>query len=138
MRIWSTVTVALTTAVGLIAPLPSLAQRNPFQPIARIDPSQPITLVLTNRSGSTLEAGLTTRRTVAREIQPEETVEVTLAELPAYLNISTPSRPPYSELSLAYRVRSQNNRVTITVDLKNDTQGDRIVDFHEQGGIYVY
>jgi hypothetical protein len=67
-----------------------------FQPVARFDPSRPVQVVVINRSDATLEYGVTTDLGPDQELLPDEQVTLTLSELPAYLSIHTPSRPPFS------------------------------------------
>ncbi|MEN9262049.1 MAG: hypothetical protein Q6L60_13910 [Thermostichus sp. HHBFW_bins_43] len=113
-----------------------------FQPVARFDPSRPVQVVIINRSDATLEYGITTDLGPDQELLPNEQVTLTLSELPAYLSIHTPNRPPFSEIGLRYVVSADaaQNRVTVNVavNLLQEGGGDRALDFNPEGGIYIY
>ncbi|MCF2971702.1 hypothetical protein L1047_10905 [Synechococcus sp. Nb3U1] len=113
-----------------------------FQPVARFDPSRPVQVVLINCSDATVEYGITTDLGSDQELLPDEQVTLTIRELPAYLSIHTPSRPPFSEISLRYVVSgdADQNRITVNVvvNLLQEGGGDRTLDFNPEGGVYVY
>ncbi len=132
----------LLSGVGLNPADPVLAQDSfqPgfWQPVARVDPSQPVQLKIINNSGASLEYGLTTDEYVIAELEPEDQARLRIPELPASLNISTVSRPPFDVLSLLYEIEAVDNLVTVTIGLKDDVEGDRVVDINPDGGIYIY
>lgn len=109
-----------------------------WQPVARVDPSKPVQLEIINNSGASLEYGLTTDEYVIAELEPEEQARLRITTLPASLNISTVSRPPFDVLSLLYQIEAVDNLVMVTVSLKDDVEGDRVVDINPEGGIYIY
>ena len=128
-------------SLGLV---PALAQDSTtfqpgfWQPVARVDPAHPVQLVVINTTGASLEYGLTSNEYVIAELEPGDQATVAVSSLPASLNISTVSRPPFDVLSLLYEVEATDNLVTVTVGLKDDVEGDRVVDINSEGGIYIY
>lgn len=109
-----------------------------WQPVARVDPAQAVQLRLVNNSGASLEYGLTSDEYIIAEMEPGDVANLSVGSLPASLNISTVSRPPFDVLSLLYDVEASGNQVTVTVGIKDDVEGDRVVDIQESGGIYIY
>jgi hypothetical protein len=109
-----------------------------WQPVARVDPTETVRLQIINQSGASLEYGLTTDESIIAELEPGDQASLGVSSLPASLNISTVSRPPFDVLSLLYEVEAVDNLVTVTVGLKDDVEGDRVVDINPDGGIYIY
>lgn len=136
-------------AIGSVTLPPVLAQTpaaktyqpGSFQPVVRVDPKKPIQFKAINNSGSTLEFGLTTRARIAREFQPGDVASRKIDTLPASINISPPTRPPFSEISLKYKVTAKDNLLTVTISIANPDageQGDRVIEIDDKGGVYVY
>jgi hypothetical protein len=104
-----------------------------WQPVTRINPSQPFQLVVENQSSLPLEYGLTTGETRSLAARSE-----------TFLNyVSAPSQvliySPVANSSLRYDVSSANNTVFVRVRQRlSDTPGNGSLAITQTGAIYVY
>ncbi|MDX2271257.1 MAG: hypothetical protein NW237_04825 [Cyanobacteriota bacterium] len=119
-------------------PAPDTYQPGFFQPVARVNPQKPLQIEIENLSGSTLEYGLSSAEIAPVEMEPGETSRLEKLALPAYINISTPTRPPFSEITLRYDVQAEGNRLKVQVTVKDDVEGDRVLNIDEAGAVYIY
>jgi hypothetical protein len=138
--LWVSAILALTASL----PISGLAQTPPaktyqpgyWQPIARINPQQPVSIVIVNQSGLPLEYGLTAERPV-NKIPIGETTRVNSKPLPMYLLIN-PQKAEQVGLTFDVAI-AEGNTVTVTVRTLADTQtpGDNALNFDKTGAIYV-
>lgn len=105
----------------------------PWQPIARIDPTQPVQIRILNQAGSLLEYGLTGPRENLESLPAGDTVVFQLDQFPAYLTINTLERS-----ALDYGLSAEGNQLSLEVRKINDVNGDRTLNVDNQGGIYIY
>ncbi|MCF2970026.1 hypothetical protein L1047_02300 [Synechococcus sp. Nb3U1] len=105
----------------------------PWQPIARINPTQPIQIRILNQAGSLLEYGLTGPRDDVESLLAGDAVVLQIDQFPAYLTINTLERS-----ALNYGLSAEGNQLSLEVRKINDVNGDRTLNVDDQGGIYIY
>jgi hypothetical protein len=105
----------------------------PWQPIARIDPTQPVQVRILNQAGSLLEYGLTGPKDEVESLPSGEAVLFQIDQFPAYLTINTLERS-----ALDYGLLTEGNLLSLEVRKINDVNGDRTLNVDDQGGIYIY
>lgn len=108
-------------------------QPGPWQPIARIDPLQPVQVQILNQAGSLLEYGLTDPDAVEQQLPTTTTGQTLITSLPAFLTINTLERA-----ALRYELTVQDNQVQVQVVRINDVVGDRTLNIDDTGAIYIY
>lgn len=108
-------------------------QPGPWQPVARIDPDQPVQVQILNQAGSLLVYGLTDPDAVELELPPTQIAQIPILSLPAFLTINTIERS-----ALQYDLTVQDNQVTVQVTRINDVVGDRTLNVDDTGAIYIY
>ncbi len=108
-------------------------QPGPWQPVARIDPTQPVQVQIVNQAGSILVYGLTDPNAVERELPATQTAQTTIVTIPAFLTINTIERS-----ALRYDLAVQDNQVQVQVVRINDVVGDRTLNIDDTGAIYIY
>ncbi|MDY7023119.1 MAG: hypothetical protein SWJ54_17520, partial [Cyanobacteriota bacterium] len=91
-----------------------------WQPVARVNPNEPITVNITNQSGVTIEYSLTTGPMETRVLA--NGTETELAALPkdSYIIIN----PKASSMTLKHEITTDNNTVYITVEPGSDFSGE--------------
>ena len=104
-----------------------------WQPVARINPNQPITVTITNQTGYNLETGLTTGKTNTK-IAPGG--QVTLNNVPVNSDIVINSIDRAAVLD--YRIDVQDNGVDVTVKTGAGVAGDNAINIQNTGAIYIY
>ncbi|MEL7037160.1 MAG: hypothetical protein AAFO04_16280 [Cyanobacteria bacterium J06592_8] len=105
-----------------------------WQPVARVNPNEPITVNIKNQSGVTIEYSLTTGPMETRVLANGS--ETQLASLPkdSYIIIN----PKSSSMTLKHEITTDNNTVYITVEADSDFSGESTVHLHPTGAIYKY
>ncbi|WRH66746.1 MAG: hypothetical protein RSE13_25015 [Planktothrix sp. GU0601_MAG3] len=104
-----------------------------WQPVARINPNQPITVTITNQTGYNLETGLTTGKTNTK-IAPGG--QVTINNVPVNSDIVINSIDRAAVLD--YRIDVQDNGVDVTVKTGAGVAGDNAINIQNTGAIYIY
>lgn len=100
-------------------------------PLARVNPSKPVTIVLNNQTNETMEYLITTH-TNFRTLAPGQQASLIVTNLPSFVNINATR-----SVGVKYFLKVKDN--TITADLKlTPGQGDTTLNIHEQGAIYLY
>ncbi|MBD2103382.1 hypothetical protein [Leptolyngbya sp. FACHB-261] len=133
--------LAGTGLIGLTSPAPAqdfpaqTYQPGFWQPLARVNPRQPVQVRLVNQTAAPLEYGLTESRDI-RVLPPGASVNVPRLPLPAFMNINPADELP--EQGLRYNISVQNNLVTVRVISISDLASDRTFNIDTTGGIYIY
>lgn len=126
---------AAASQSGLTKPSLSAIAASPWYPVARINPNQPFTIQIQNKTGIVLDDASTTNEFAPRRLYPRNTGTIALLPLPVYLLIS----PVNPRFNLKYSVTTNKNTVMVTVtQLPNNTPGNTTVNIQETGGIFVY
>ena len=106
-----------------------------WQPLARINPKQPYTIRINNRTGVTVEYASTTNEFSPRRVASGATATLTRLPLPIYLLMS----PATATSSLKLTVSANQNTVTVNVEeLPEGAAGNTTVNIQQTGGIFVY
>lgn len=113
-------------------PSASTYNPGPWQPVARVNPQEPVGLTLVNESGVVLEYGLTTGGTA--NLATGNSVNYANLPLDSFLLIN----PTNVGLSLDYDVDVVDNVVTVTVRPSGAQAGLRTVNVQSTGGIFIY
>jgi hypothetical protein len=119
-----------------------------WQPIARIeDPQFPITVKLVNKTGLTLDYGLTTDSPmeVPQRLEAGETEDLVLSNPEAHISIGyVPSDDRNAEVNFEYNI-TINSSESVTFEMvrtdKPDRVGDGIgtvINIQSTGAIYIY
>ena len=141
-----TIVSLMTSTFALIVPIltaTSLAEDPPaktyqpgfWQPVARVNPKQSVTVNLINKTSSGLSYSLTTGEIGTRQVAAGSTTELTNLPKEAYLLIN-PQTP-----SISIRLNIQvtgNNIVNVTATPSPDSSGESTVNIQSNGGIYKY
>lgn len=114
-------------------PPASTYKPGPWQPIARINPSQPVTVNIINQTTNILEIGLTTGLTNTK-IQPGATHNIGVTALNSDLVINSATEAAI----LDYQVETNNNLITVIVKSGSGVAGDNAINIQSNGGIYIY
>jgi hypothetical protein len=113
-----------------------------WQPVARIDINRPLEVKLINKTDLILEYDLTNNQTEETpELAAGNTASITGLKLPAYILIDpSTSNPNSSRIKLQYQVSvDSNNTVNVgIVRAEEDMMGNRTLNLHETGAIYIY
>ncbi|CAD5930280.1 hypothetical protein PCC9214_01238 [Planktothrix tepida] len=104
-----------------------------WQPVARVNPNQPVTVTITNETGYNLETGLTTGQTNT-QIPPGGSY--TINNVPKNSNIVINSIARAAVLD--YRIDVQDNVVNVTVKTAAGVAGDNAINIQDTGAIYIY
>ncbi len=135
------------TLIGLLAmsgvsglALAEPFQPGPWQPLARVEPSSPVRVLIVNTSGATIEFDSFSTQVPLPQLQPSESAVVLLGTLPESINISALSEPPFSEIPLNFTLSEDSgNTLRVEVGIEFDSfAGDRVVTVDDTGGVYVY
>lgn len=140
--------LAVLSVMGLLAaPIlltaPALAQDTfqPgfWQPIARVNPAQPVRVLIMNNSGASIEFDSFSTLVPLPQLQPSESAVILLDTLPEFINISALSEPPFSEIPLRFSLSEEpGNTVRVDVSIEFDSfAGDRVVTVDDTGAVYV-
>lgn len=105
----------------------------PWQPTARINPSQPVMVSIINQTRNTLEIGLTTGQTNT-QIQPGATAKINIPVLNSNIVINSVT----GAAILDYQIDTNDNQVTVTVKSGSGVAGDNAINIQSNGGIYIY
>lgn len=108
-------------------------QPGPWQPVARIDPTQPVQVQIINQSGSVLVYGLTDPNAVEQEVPATQIAQTQIGTYPSFLTINTIERS-----ALRYDLRVTDNQIQVQVQRINDVVGDRTLNIDDTGAIYIY
>ncbi len=114
-------------------PAATTFQAGPWQPVARVDPTAPITVEILNRSGALLEYGLTGPSDIVAELPDGVGVRFAVEEVPSFITMNHLERS-----ALRYTIEAEENLVTVLVERIDDVAGDRTLNIDEFGAIYVY
>ncbi|GAA6617077.1 hypothetical protein [Scytonema sp. NUACC26] len=128
--------VGLVTTSTLKAQTPPASTYNPgnWQPVARVaSPKAPIELQLVNKTGLTLEYGLTDLGFTGKLPPGSSTVRKGVI-LPDFLLIN--AMEPLVRLN--YDVTVNGNIVTVAIRQAGSGAGDTTINLQQTGGIYVY
>jgi hypothetical protein len=119
---------------AISAPVTPMANAS-WQPIARINPTQPYQVQIINKTGIGLEYSSTTNEFPPRRLAARATSTLNQLPTPIYLLIS----PLDGRFNLKYTVATRNNLVMVTVtQLPDNSPGNTTVNIQETGGIFVY
>lgn len=114
---------------------PAIQRPGPWQPLALVNPKQPVQVNLINNSAYTVEYGLTTTEGPPRELDPGQTATFRRLPLPAYLLIN----PTSAQVNLKFNLAVTGNLITVTVQTAGDgVPGDSTLNVNDRGGIYIY
>ena len=113
-----------------------------WQPVARIDINRPSEVKLINKTDLILEYDLTNNQTEeVPNLAPGNTTSITGFKLPAYILIDpSTSNPDSSRIKLQYQVSVDSNN-TVNVEIiraEQNMMGNRTLNLHETGSIYIY
>ena len=114
-------------------PAATTFQPGPWQPVARVDPTAPITVEILNRSGALLEYGVTGPSDIVAELPDGVGVRFGVGEVPSFITMNHLERS-----ALRYSIEAEENIVTVLVERIDDVAGDRTLNIDEFGAIYVY
>ncbi|BAZ49322.1 hypothetical protein NIES4103_19340 [Nostoc sp. NIES-4103] len=104
-----------------------------WQPVARINPHQPLQVEVINQTHIPLQYGLTTDS--AKTLLPGNVAEMSYISLPTDVLIY----PSQQEASLRYHVTKVGNTTIVKVrQLASDTPGDGSLAINRTGAIYIY
>jgi hypothetical protein len=133
-----------TLLLASVLPLPAISSdaasvkqvdSSAWQPIARINPSQPYSVRLNNQTNFVVEYASTTNEFPPRTMQPRTAATLTKLPVPIYLLISAVD----PEYKLQYKVSASKNVITINIQqLAGGGDGNTTVNIQETGGIYAY
>ncbi|MBE9145850.1 hypothetical protein [Planktothrix mougeotii] len=104
-----------------------------WQPVARINPNQPVTVTITNETGYNLETGLTTGQ-INTQISPGGSYTMNNVPKNSDLVINSIGRAAV----LDYRIDVQDNIVNVTVKTAAGVAGDNAINIQNTGAIYIY
>lgn len=104
-----------------------------WQPVARINPNQPVTVTITNETGYNLETGLTTGQ-INTQISPGGSYTMNNVPKNSDLVINSIGRAAV----LDYRIDVQDNSVNVTVKTAAGVAGDNAINIQNTGAIYIY
>jgi hypothetical protein len=151
MKTTSLVKALLLTALSLTFPNLALTQNppartyqpGPWQPVARVDTSRPIQILIFNHTDILLDYDLTSNINPSpRRLMPGETATLKGFTIPAYIlvnrSISASGSVP---INLKYEVRvDENNVVKLTVTKVSDDAepGYSTFNLNKEGAIYIY
>ena len=142
-------TIVATTALTMATMAPSIAQLQPSAipedtshlliPVARVNPEQPISIIIFNDTSIPLEYGFSTNNIAPQELAVGENVTLNSTPIPTSLLINAFT----STAILDYAIESiaEDNTLLVTVSLVNqlyDAAGFSAIDIHETGAIYRY
>ncbi|MBW4444704.1 MAG: hypothetical protein KME10_26590 [Plectolyngbya sp. WJT66-NPBG17] len=103
-----------------------------WQPQARINPIDPIQVLVVNQTNFPLNFGLTTNQ--LQVIQPSSNSTLSTNTLPANLFIY----PTVPQVSLKYTLSAVDNLITIAVEQTSSaTSGNQSIWIGQTGGVYV-
>jgi serine/threonine-protein kinase len=109
-------------------------QPGPWQPVARVNPRQSISIKIINRTPIPIEYILTTQ-TGFRRLSPGQTAQLSNFSLPAYLNIN----PTRDRTAITYRVSVLEKTNAVTVEVyPAGSVGLHSINIDQTGAIYVY
>lgn len=126
--------------------VPVLGQNQPaqtyqpgyWQPIARVNPKSPVTVMLVNQTEMPLKYNFLDDRAEAN-LRVGDRVNFKNVTLPLNIAVYDPSPKAAAgeEVNLDYTVTVQNNMVTIYVQPVKD-EGHRVVNVARSGAVYLY
>ncbi|VXD23483.1 conserved exported hypothetical protein [Planktothrix serta PCC 8927] len=104
-----------------------------WQPVARINPNQPVTVTILNQTGYNLETGLTTGKTNT-QIAPSGSYTINNVPKNSHIVINSITRAAV----LDYRIDVQDNVVNVTIKTAAGVAGDNAINIQDTGAIYIY
>ncbi len=104
-----------------------------WQPVARINPNQPVKVTILNQTGYNLETGLTTGQTNT-QIAPGGSFTINNVPVNSHIVINSIARAAV----LDYRIDVQDNLVNVTVKTAAGVAGDNAINIQDTGAIYIY
>lgn len=104
-----------------------------WQPVARINPNQPVKVTISNQTGYNLETGLTTGKTNS-QIAPGGSFTINNVPSNSHIVINSIARAAV----LDYRIDVQDNQVNVTVKTAAGVAGDNAINIQDTGAIYIY
>lgn len=104
-----------------------------WQPVARINPNQPVRVTILNQTGHNLETGLTTGKTNT-QIAPGGSFTINNVPVNSDIVINSIARAAV----LDYRIDVQENQVNVTVKTAPGVAGDNAINIQDTGAIYIY
>ncbi|MDF5719308.1 MAG: hypothetical protein PUP91_02210 [Rhizonema sp. PD37] len=141
--------VAVTMTMGITVPVlaQNSTQQNPpastyhpgyWQPIARINPKQPVTVVLNNQTKSSLKYNFLDGRADS-DLAVGATQQLKNVSLPVNIAIYDPSAEAATREvdGLRYETAIANNVLTVTV-MPAQSTGYHVLNIARNGGIYKY
>ncbi len=130
--------IGLIPATTVLAqdPPATTFQPGPWQPVERIDPQQPVQILLINQTDLALEYGLTGPNDSVFELPVGQITQFSISMLPTFLSINGIER---AALKYNLTVNTVNqNLIRIEVTRLNDVSGDRTLNIDDTGAIYIY
>lgn len=105
-----------------------------WQPAARVNPDNPVTVNIINRSGVPIEYSLTTSPLGVQTLANDGNTQ--LADLPkdSYVIVN----PQSTSSPLRFEITAENNLIKITVQPSSDFSGESTIHLHPTGAIYIY
>jgi len=104
-----------------------------WQPVARVNPYEPVTVIITNETGYNLETGLTTGQ-INTQISPGGSYTMNNVPKNSDLVINSIGRASV----LDYRIDVQDNTVYVTVKTAAVVAGDNAINIQDTGAIFIY
>ncbi|MEB3277702.1 MAG: hypothetical protein VKK42_02120 [Lyngbya sp.] len=105
-----------------------------WQPVARVNPNDPVTANIINQSGVTIEYSLTTSPLGTRILADGSNTELASLAKDSYIIIN----PESSSTPVQFEITTDNNIVNVTVLRSSDFSGESTVHIHPTGAIYKY
>ncbi|MEM9219354.1 MAG: hypothetical protein AAGD25_34105 [Cyanobacteria bacterium P01_F01_bin.150] len=108
-------------------------------PVTRIDPEQPISIVIFNDTDIPIEYGFSTNQLAPQPLSSQDTITIESAPIPTALLIN--AFTPAAVLDYAVESIDEDNTLYVIVSLVDqlyDASGFSAIDIHETGAIYLY
>ncbi|WP_413165060.1 hypothetical protein ACL6C3_02505 [Capilliphycus salinus ALCB114379] len=105
-----------------------------WQPVARVNPNNPVTANIINQSGIPIEYSLTTSPLGTRTVANGSNTQLEDLEKDSYIIINAQS----SSTPVQFEITTENNLVNVTVTRSSDLSGESTVHLHPTGAIYKY
>lgn len=133
-------TSVLLITLGVGVPVVSIAQTPPattyrpgfWQPVARVNPSQPVQMQLINRTDLPLDYMLTSAK-VSQRLAPNGEINIPVSDYPAYLMVY----PTVQRVNIQFKVTEKENMAVIEVIPTVPSQSQLSVTIDQTGAIYT-
>lgn len=142
MPVVAVVAMSLLPIVAVALPLPSTIHvaQNAGDPVALVDPNQPIQIQVVNAGGAPITCRLTQPPTDDRRVVPGSNVtfgSTRTSYLPVPINLLV--SPEQQNIGLSLYVTVEKNAVKVVVaEARSDIPGSTSMRISLDGGIYVY